>query len=438
MRLQGSGGVADGMKTARGLVSVGKAIELEYKAQMCKKNNISIPSPTRTGESGFFSRYSYRDLHARRVTARKYMEDAEEWTSDWTQVLRVHIGSFLVDRYKRTGELVEEEQPAFTHSYEYLRGYKLGIIRLNPVVAERMAKDSIRDTMHPRHLPMLIKPKPWLNYNEGGYIYNKSVYIFLELKLLELMLLPGQVMRFKDSHEQQQYLKHASSRGNVELVFAGLDVLGSTPWQINRKIFDVVLEVWNAGYRLGKLPPAVYEEPEPEKTPEMETDQKARSIYIQRQRQWLVSKANNHSDRCSVNYKIEIARAVSLMIQLSALQADALPKFLGDTFYLPHNLDFRGRAYPLPPHLNHIGDDLSRGLLMFGEAKPLGERGLRWLKIHLSNLYGYDKATFEERVEFVQKHLDDIFDSAENPLNVSLVFLTLAPNLRHHIYVSGT
>ena len=189
MHMQGSGGVADGMKAARGLVGVGKAIELEYKAQMCKKNNISLPSTARTGESGFFSRYSYRDLHARRVTARKYMEDAEDWTSDWTQSLRVRVGSFLVDRLmdvakvirtgvnKRTGEPVEEEQPAFTHSYEYLRGYKLGIIRLNPAVAERMAKDSIRDTMHPRHLPMLVKPKPWLNYNEGGYIYNKSTCV---------------------------------------------------------------------------------------------------------------------------------------------------------------------------------------------------------------------------------------------------------------------
>ena len=98
MRLHGTGGVADGMKIARGLVSVGKAVELEYKAQMCKKNNISIPSTTRSGEPGFFSRYSYRDLHARRVTARKYMEDAEEWTSNWTQVLRVNVGSYLVDR----------------------------------------------------------------------------------------------------------------------------------------------------------------------------------------------------------------------------------------------------------------------------------------------------------------------------------------------------
>ncbi|SRR6266851_983039 len=135
-------------------------------------------------------------------------------------------------------------------------------------------------------------------------------------------------MRFKDSQEQQQYLKHASSRGNVELVYAGLDVLGSTPWQINRKIFDVVLDVWNAGYRLGKLPPAVYDEPEPEKTVEVETDQRARSTFIQAQRQWLVNRANNHSDRCSVNYKIEIARAVSLLIYFSRSLSSKLMHFL--------------------------------------------------------------------------------------------------------------
>ena len=78
----------------------------------------------------------------------------------------------------------------------------------------------------------------------------------------------------------------------------------------------------------------------------------------------------------------------------------------------------------MPPHLNHIGDDLSRGLLKFAEAKPLGERGLRWLKIHLANLYGFDKANFDERVEFVHEHLDDIYDSAMNPLAVS--FFTIS------------
>ncbi|KAJ6568233.1 hypothetical protein DFH09DRAFT_814197, partial [Mycena vulgaris] len=80
-----------------------------------------------------------------------------------------------------------------------------------------------------------------------------------------------------------------------------------------------------------------------------------------------------------VNYKIEISRS-----------------FLNDMFYLPHNFDFRGPAYPIPLHLNHSEDDLSHGLLIFSEKKLLGERGLRWLKIHLSNFYGYDKANFDE------------------------------------------
>jgi DNA-directed RNA polymerase len=97
MRLPGSGGVLDGMKTARALISVGKAVEIEYKAEMCKKNNIQIPNHARLSENSFYSRLGYRDLHARRVAARKYMEDAEEWTADWTQLLRVRVGSILVD-----------------------------------------------------------------------------------------------------------------------------------------------------------------------------------------------------------------------------------------------------------------------------------------------------------------------------------------------------
>jgi hypothetical protein len=118
-------------------------------------------------------------------------------------------------------------------------------------------------------------------------------------------------MRFKDSIEQESYLKHASELGNVELVYAGLDVLGSTPWEINKDVFDVVLKVWNSGERMGKLPPAVYDKPEPETPPNVDSDIKAKSIYVQRMKGYNQSKANNHSERCNVNYKIEIARAVS-------------------------------------------------------------------------------------------------------------------------------
>lgn len=92
---------------------------------------------------------------------------------------------------------------------------------------------------------------------------------------------------------------------------------------------------------------------------------------------------------------------------------------MGDTFYLPHDLDFCGRAYSDPPHLSHIGDDLGRGPLLFDKSKPLGEHGLRWIKIHLANLYGYDMARFDECVQFVHDYLKDIYDSAERPMEAT-------------------
>jgi DNA-directed RNA polymerase len=119
-------------------------------------------------------------------------------------------------------------------------------------------------------------------------------------------------MRYKDSLEQEIYLQEASRTGQFELVYSGLDVLGSTPWNINRKVFDVVLQVWNSGERVGKVPPAIYDAPKPEIPENYTTDMKARSIYIQRQKAYNQAKAGNHSDRCSVNYKMEIARAVCI------------------------------------------------------------------------------------------------------------------------------
>ena len=120
-------------------------------------------------------------------------------------------------------------------------------------------------------------------------------------------------MRYKDCQEQISYLKQASALGNVELVFAGLDVLGSTPWKINRKVFDVVLNVWNSGDRFCKIPPAVFDEPEPIKPDNYDTDNRARTMYGQRQKSYVQNRSNNHAERCNVNYKIEIARAVSLV-----------------------------------------------------------------------------------------------------------------------------
>ena len=72
-----------------------------------------------------------------------------------------------------------------------------------------------------------------------------------------------------------------------------------------------------------------------------------------------------YSLRCDFMYKLRVAK-----------DNRAEP-----ALYFPHNVDFRGRAYTMHPHLNHLGADYCRGLLMFAEQRPLGERGLRWIRI---------------------------------------------------------
>lgn len=101
-------------------------------------------------------------------------------------------------------------------------------------------------------------------------------------------------------------------------------------------------------------------------------------------------------------------------------------------FYFPHNVDFRGlcrdlfiyltnifigRAYPIPPHLNHLGSDLNRGLLKFSKSVPIGSKGIFWLKIHLANLCGQDKSSFDERIAYIDANIENIMDSCDRPLN---------------------
>ncbi|CAH0400996.1 unnamed protein product [Chilo suppressalis] len=87
-------------------------------------------------------------------------------------------------------------------------------------------------------------------------------------------------------------------------------------------------------------------------------------------------------------------------------------------FWLPHNMDFRGRVYACPPHVSALGADSARALLKFAKPQPLGPRGLRWLKLHAINLTGeFKRHTVDERLQHAEKIINKILDSADRPLN---------------------
>lgn len=120
-------------------------------------------------------------------------------------------------------------------------------------------------------------------------------------------------MRTKDSPEQEQYVRLAAENGQMTEVFTALDALGSTAWRINRPIYDIVTKVWNSGEALGDIPVdnAETKIPDPSPpSPEQMGELSYREAYRVQMKEIRTQRSKAHSQRCSLNYKLEIARAV--------------------------------------------------------------------------------------------------------------------------------
>ncbi|KAF3904131.1 hypothetical protein AA313_de0203044 [Arthrobotrys entomopaga] len=400
---------ATAMKASAAIIAIGRNVEHEFISQQLKK-----AFETKMGDPEYFQKRalmkqlqemkSEKDLSMLMYRQKRRAEMEKDpsgliLNERWSQPVRAKVGSVLASllfqcaKVKVTpmnskflknnpGSDVAIEQPALYHAYQFVGGKKIGVIKLHDEFSKKLMTEPLKGTTLAKQLPMIAKPRPWCAWNDGGYYFT-----------------PCRMVRVKDSLEQTMYIKEASRQGNLDRLFAGLDVLGSTAWNINQKVFDVVIKVWNTGEAFAEIPPATEKDVKLPDPPMPDADNTVKAAWKLLYQELALTRKNHHSQRCDVNFKLEIARA-----------------FYNEEFYFPHNVDFRGRAYAMPPHLNHIGNDLCRGLLKFSEKKPLGETGLRWLKIHLSNLCGFDKASLVAREEWTNAHLEQVFDSARDPL----------------------
>lgn len=283
----------------------------------------------------------------------------------------------------KTGETLTSSQPAFQHIIGFSQGKKTGYIQPHHKLLDKLRNESVAHVSGVA-LPMIVEPKPWSSFEDGGYY-----------------TIPQRVVRQKGRDvSQRAYAQSAIDNGDMNKVLAGLDVLGKVPWQINKLVLNVMAQAWNAGEGLGSLVPEESNLERPEE-PSADATPQERSRYGKRLQLYENIKSGLHSQRCFQNFQLETARAFADEKQI----------------FFPHSVDFRGRAYPIPPILNHIGSDLARGLLKFANGKELGTVGLQWLKIHLANLYGFDKASLKEREQFAMDNISEIYDSATNPLD---------------------
>lgn len=85
-------------------------------------------------------------------------------------------------------------------------------------------------------------------------------------------------------------------------------------------------------------------------------------------------------------------------------------------FYFTYQFDYRFRLYPIQQHLNPQQTGNIKSLLQFSRGQVLNKEGLKWLKIHGANCYGWDKAPYHERIANIEAMEDEIRAIAINPL----------------------
>ncbi|KAJ8901801.1 hypothetical protein NDN08_004006 [Rhodosorus marinus] len=288
-----------------------------------------------------------------------------------------------------------KESYAFIHEIRYAdnkakttKARQIGTLRLSDGLNERLSEDVRFHAMKltPKYGPMIIPPRDWESPNNGGYLISRA-----------------RMMRTRPYPLQKTLLESA----DLKQIYGGLNALGKQPWKINHRVLDLAQTLWDRGGAVAKLisrtdhelltKEAYFEKRVSEGVPLEDVDREYRKKKVE------VTKGNRelHSERCSTWYKFENAKELKDEEEL----------------YFPHNMDFRGRAYPMSTHISHVGDDLSRGLLTFAGPQPeIGREGLYWLKIRLANLIGQDKKPLAERIHAADDTMKMAFKAALDPL----------------------
>jgi len=353
-----------GVNQARLAESIGKAVNAEWVAPTLREDPKAWDAVTHTDR--------------RQITPGNVMKIARKHRpeADWGRRIHAHLGACLLKRLFDVAFVADA--PAFERRYSRRSKQRsLWLVRLAHE-ARRFIDDghSYRQYLRPRYVPMIVSPRPWRSLDEGGYLRHP-------LRL---------VKRTSPAHRRR--LRGA----DLSRVFAGVNALQATAWQVNRRIYDVVADLWASGGRLGGLPrrnPVAV----PPVPANFDSDANVNAA-------WRKEAAGVHRTNAD-----ELAERVTFAAKLQVAER------FGDreAIWFPHQIDLRGRLYAVPLYLNHQGDDVCRGLLQFAEGRPLGERGIYWLKVHLANCCKV-KGSFAQRLDWVDASQDVIAGWAADPL----------------------
>ena len=242
----------------------------------------------------------------------------------------------------------------------------------------------------PLLMPMVERPADWTGIWRGGYRRMGKPYAFIK------------------SHNRN-YLEELQNRwDDLQPVASVVNAIQSTPWKINTAVLGVLEQLTHQKLRVAGLEKAVA----PEKPVCKHCGQlpvKPHACFENNPDSVKEFRALRNTWRVKQRVAYSHGYANTKLLYVARTYAD-FPEI-----FFPHQLDWRGRIYPMPQYLHPQGNDLARGLIQFAKGKPLGETGAYWFQVGGAGLAGIDKVSFDQRVEWVKANHARILSVAADP-----------------------
>jgi len=352
-------------------ISLGGKVETEISLKNFKNLNPELYQTVKADLDKRSFNYTYKRRKLRESAKRDEVMSWEEWTTP----TKLHVGIRLVELMIYATGLIEIGTETVKHK-------KAKIIKQTDKTREWIKnRNGFNELLNPEYLPTVMPPKAWSTVVGGGY-WTK------ELPELDLV------------KQKNKLFKKELENFDMPEVYAAVNTMQNTPYKINKFVLKVMQEAWDKGLAIGGMPPNVNYDI-PNKPHDIETNAESRKDW----------------KRKAVMVHTENARMFSKRLLYAKIMwlAEKFKDY--QTLYFPLQLDFRGRAYCVPAFLNYQSITGAKALLSFARGKEITKenKGDYWLAIHGANMFGQDKISLEERVEWVKNNEDMIIKCAEDP-----------------------
>ena len=345
--------------------AIGTAVENECMMRYYERN---VPGLLKYIKDKYWHKASGTHQKVKNVITLMNRADVKHW-QPWGIELRIKLGGWLLDCICESSNWFMTQQR------------REGRKTFNDVVPtpEFMEiKDQVlanAELFSPLAWPMTIEPNDWTTETPGGYLLNE-------------------VMR---GHHMVRRGKPTLIQGETPIDF--LNKIQKVGYVLNDHVVNVARTFQERGVEVGKFIPVV-EMPLPPKPPDIADNKESRKDYRRRA-----------AEVCNTNAQ---AFMKSCRTRMTMNAVEIFSKY--EKFYIPWSFDYRGRAYPIPAFLTPQDTDFGKSLLKFHEQSFMTPEAEAWLAFQVATTAGLDKATMQERQQWVKDNQSLITRVAEDPI----------------------